>query len=281
MPVDVGLLEAPAGHALLVCGSEPQSSATLTAWVATGLRGGEKVLCAGMTPYEFASLLDRVGEPRHGVALADALSAGQLRLAPAEELFPTDDHESVVVAALGEGWAGVRVTGPAGQALARMSPVEYDSLEGTIDALCSRYPLSALCRCDSQFVRMNLALALAHHSAVAEDTAVLSVRRGRSGPGAEVELNLAGELDASNADLLRELVAQAAARSGPAPLTLDLEAVAFLSVGSVRALLAATDELRGGGGLVRVRGAGPHVLRVLQLLGVEQLPGFKVEEGEP
>ncbi|NUR10054.1 MAG: STAS domain-containing protein [Nocardioidaceae bacterium] len=274
--------EPPGGHALLVYTSEDHRSSALVAWMATGLRRDEKVLCTGTSLAGFRAVALRLAD-EHGLDTDALLASGQLRLETLDDYYPPEGQEAVVVAALDEGYDGVRMTVPAAEALTRMTPAAYDDIEALMEGICRRYPVASLCQYDSEVVRDRLAPSLAHHMIVTDEVATVTVVDGaRWTDGrrrAAMRVALEGEFDLVNADLVRGVLSQAVALVPPGgAISVDLEAVRFLSLTTVRVLTGTTEELRAGGGLVELRGAGPHVVNLLHLLDLDHVQGIRLQE---
>ncbi|MCU1590335.1 MAG: anti-sigma factor antagonist [Frankiales bacterium] len=89
--------------------------------------------------------------------------------------------------------------------------------------------------------------------------------------GATTVLRLAGELDLATADLLRERVRELLGRgSAVRRLALDLAGLEFLDVTGLGALLEARRKLTELGGTLTLRRPRPMVVRMLNLLNLEE-----------
>jgi anti-sigma B factor antagonist len=88
-------------------------------------------------------------------------------------------------------------------------------------------------------------------------------------------LRVAGEIDMSCSEALREQVAQAL-RAGS--VTLDMTDVEFIDSSGVRALLQAAAELNGQGP-IRIL-PSPVVARILEIVGLDARPEIQLETGD-
>ena len=271
----------PTGHALLVP-HHPWGSAVAD-WMADGLRRREQVIHTGVSQPTHDLLMQRLAA-RHRLDVRALRSSGQLRAASVEELYAPHVRESVITTALTEGYSGVRVCGAAEEALTQMSVVEYLAIEDELADLCSRYPFSALCRYGEDLVRENLSLSVGHHLAVTDSVGCVARRTpagGRRPTTRSVEdgvgVELSGEFDLANAELLRHAIAHVAGATPPSsPLVLDVNGVSFLGMAAVRSILAATDSLREHGGTVVIRDPGPDLASIFELLNLDQITGIQL-----
>jgi anti-anti-sigma factor len=85
-----------------------------------------------------------------------------------------------------------------------------------------------------------------------------------------VRVRVTGEMDMATAGQVTTAVAQAL-RQRPGEVLIDLDAVSFLDSSGIRALLAAQLDGQTCGIMVRVVNPRGHVLRVLQITGVDGL----------
>ena len=80
----------------------------------------------------------------------------------------------------------------------------------------------------------------------------------------------AGEIDLTNAGSLRDALLTAL-NAGASGLIVDLTAATFLDSAGVNALVRASRRARATGATLRLAVAAPALLRVLNLVGVDQL----------
>lgn len=73
-----------------------------------------------------------------------------------------------------------------------------------------------------------------------------------------------GELDISAGPILDDAIRDV---SDPGSMTLDLADVTFIDSSGLRSLLNASRRAQAGGGMVRLRGVGPEVQRLLEITG--------------
>lgn len=255
---------------MLLYDEEPQRRAGVTSWVRRGLELGSKILYT-QPPDDPAD----EGLPALLQGYADALEAlarGQIQVVPADSsTYDPGFIETVVDGALTEGYPSVRWSGDASTALGVMSPDEHETLEQATDQLCATRPLSVLCQYPARESRDALGfLSRAHGAGLRE-------QRFQAVP-VEGGLAVAGELDATNYELLRILLISATAGAGHDPFVLDLSRVDFLDLPGARALLVGTLDHRSGGGRVRLHAPQPHVAHLVRLLGLDQAEGVDVEE---
>jgi anti-anti-sigma factor len=86
-------------------------------------------------------------------------------------------------------------------------------------------------------------------------------------------VRLAGELDASNADLLLEALQRELAAGGD--LELDVSALEFVDSMGIRSFLRIALALEGTGRLV-LRGPPRSVARTMELVGLEKVPNIAI-----
>ena len=87
-------------------------------------------------------------------------------------------------------------------------------------------------------------------------------------------LALAGELEASNQEILCSLLTASTTATRGDSFVLDLAGVDFLDLPGVRALVFGTADFRSRGGEVRLHAPRRHVAQLLRLLGVDHEPGL-------
>ncbi len=85
---------------------------------------------------------------------------------------------------------------------------------------------------------------------------------------------LRGELDMASAGTLRDAVQRIVDDRGN--LTLDLQDVSFIDSSGLRALVQLSQQMNGSGPLV-LSNVPASVRRLLDIVGLETLPGIKVE----
>ncbi|MBK5307189.1 MAG: STAS domain-containing protein [Frankiaceae bacterium] len=98
-----------------------------------------------------------------------------------------------------------------------------------------------------------------------------SLRISEAVDGATTVLTLSGELDLATAELLRTRVRALVGRGAEVRhLVLDLSDLTFLDVTGLGALLEARRKLTGAGGSLLLRRPRPMVLRMLELLHLDE-----------
>ena len=218
----------------------------------------------------------------HGVDTRAALASGQLVFGEAAD-YQAADQESVVTAALADGFPGLRVSGFIDADLGGLTPEEYAAVEQRTDENCRRYPMSALCLWDPAAADRAPA-AYARHLTAADRSGLVSTRHvdGAGILPAEVVADVVGEFDGSNAPMLRDLLARLTrAHRERHRVVVDLSGLRFLSAASGRAMLDGTAEFRDGGGTIVVRGAVTALVQVLTLLSLADGPGFELDGTGP
>jgi anti-anti-sigma factor len=260
------------GHLALLHESESERLSRMAAWVRRGLERDEKVFYN--EPATESGRLSTLRAMReHGVDVAAATAAGHLQPLLLADLYPPEGQVRVVEHALAEGYRAVRISGQASEALSVLSERSYFDTERAMDVLCREYPVSALCQYDAVATgdaMLRQAVAVHVHGVRHAHLHTGSARRGG--------LVLAGELDASNAALLLEVLRAATARAS-GTFVLDVRGVSFFGVAAARGLVEGTWEFRWKRGTVLVTGVAPHVRRALELLEALQLQGLRVLRG--
>jgi anti-anti-sigma factor len=255
------------GHLMLLHESAADREAGVAAWVQRGLDLGEKVLYAEGPDEREGSLI--AGLEAHGVDAAAAVGEGRLALLPLAEFYPMDGQRLVVDRALAEGFPAVRMSAGALAALTILSPGHYLTVERQVDELVRSLPVSALC----QYGR-----GATTGSALRDGVGVhvAGVREASFATDAgDLGLVLRGEVDAGNADVL-EAAVTAFTDGPPRVRCLDLAELSFVDVAACRALAHGTCEFRADGGEVLLVAPPPPVERTLRLLGMGDLPGFRL-----
>ena len=257
------------GHLLLIHQTEPERRAGVATWVRRGLELGEKVL-----------YIERPGEPaarslvtvlaEQQVAVDGAAQSGQLQILQVDStIYTTDGLTEQIDHALGQGYPGVRLSAEAATARDVLSGTAHTDLEWATDRLCQTRPVSVLCQYPADLAREALSEVSAMHGDGVREALLDTARR----PGGIV---LRGEVDVSNHDVLHCAV-QAATRWAADSLVVDLRLLDFLDVSGARALLGGTKSYRHSGGRVRLREPQLLVSRVLDLCGVDQAGGLRVD----
>jgi anti-anti-sigma factor len=86
----------------------------------------------------------------------------------------------------------------------------------------------------------------------------------------ELRITLSGEIDLTNADLLRS--ALRTALEDDLPVCLDLQGVSFMDSAAISAMIKAGREA--GRGSLRIVNARPLVQRILQVTGIDETLSF-------
>ena len=258
------------GHVLLFYDEESQRRAGVATWVHRGLTQGAKILCT--QPPDDPPDRSLAGLFREEPHVLEAMERGQIQVIPADpSTYDPAFIETVVDEALSEGYPSVRWTGDATTAWDVIPRSRHELVERATDELCTSRPLSVLCQ----------------YSAVECGDAIGFLSQSHGGglreqlfQAAPVEggLAVAGELDASNQQILISLLTAATAAAGSDPFVLDLRCLDFLDLPGARGLMFGTLDHRSGGGQVRLESPQPHVAQLIHLLGIDQAEGILVGE---
>jgi anti-anti-sigma factor len=256
------------GHLVLLHDDEPQRRAGVAAWVRRGLELGSKILYTEPRddPPEgsLAALL------RGDADAVEALDRGQIQVVPADaSTYDPAFIEATVDGALSEGYPSVRWSGDASTAWEVMPRSRHELVEKATDELCRSRPLSVLCQYSTLVAGQAMKVLTQAHGAGWRE------QRFQAAP-VEGGLAVAGELDATNQEMLRSLLTSATAAPERDPFVLDLSLVDFLDVPAGRALLFGTLDHRSRGGRVRLEASQPHVAHLFHLLGIDQAEGIHV-----
>lgn len=266
------------GHLLLAHATEAERREQLAAWFAAGLAAGHRVVYViDPTPDAPADpLLDLLaGAATDG---AGAVADGTLVVLPASQFYSDGVPQALVAAALADGRAGVWFSGQASSALTTLTTAQYRSFERFMTRLCAELPASALCQYDLT-VPSDWSLL---HTLDAHLGGGIRHRLLRS-VGGTGRLQVAGEVDASDADLFGALLQVAGEATGgdggPAgnDLDVDLRDLAWISAAGLHALAYGTADFCAGGGRVTLRVTpGSSVERTLRLLDLNLPAGVTV-----
>lgn len=258
------------GHVLLLHGSEQERQVGVAAWVRRGLCRQERVVFAVLgDPSQARSALSVLGE--HGVDAASSSADGQIVRLPLADICSPTGPATVVQRALADGHLGLRMTLEATSTHGRLLVGGRD-IERAMDQLCRTGPVSVMCQYDRRAVASTRLdeITVTHLEGIRERQ--MSIRRGQEG------LNLAGEVDLDNHDLLRATLRAATSRAS-ATLWLDLSALTFIDVGGARALAEGTREYRERGGYVLLSRPQAHVERILRMVRFHWLSGVELVGG--
>ncbi len=88
-------------------------------------------------------------------------------------------------------------------------------------------------------------------------------------PGVEV-LDVGGEIDVATSPELHELLS-GLIESGPGLLIVNLTDVSFIDSTGLGVLVGAVRELRAGGGDLRLVVTQPHIIKLLELTGLDEV----------
>jgi hypothetical protein len=237
----------------------------LSAWARSGFAGGERVVYVDP---DGADGLFLAGLTAMGVPIADPLSSGQLVVLTPDEAFRCADgrfdagakmaeQAAFAEACLAEGFTAVRMAAEVSVALTAMpDAAALLDFEHGVEALSTALPVSALCLYDRAVLGSDLTRYVEAHPRRAADTQVVI----RSQPG---WLEVVGEVDLSNGDLLRGVARRAVPLDGE--LVVDVRRLTFADLGAALEVVAIARRLEDV--TVRVLGAPRGLQRILSVAG--------------
>ncbi|WP_028933138.1 MEDS domain-containing protein [Pseudonocardia spinosispora] len=263
------------GHTCMIPDSPEHVWETSAAWIAGGLRAGEKVMY-----FEDGSidrLMDRLEDDR--IPVARAMADGQFTVVPSEAsragwAVPVEEVGPAFTQAIREtaeqGWPGVRFIAEPSRARLGYGLDLMASHEALIDGILLRNPQARLlCIYDRETFDDE---AIAEMRRVHRTELVVSpmfddglLRITRPEPGT---YRLAGEIDHSNSGVLRQLLDRCLedmlrAATAPDDVTLDLSSIRFIDVHASTELLRSSNEFPPGHNLVLL-GTRPHVRSLIE-----------------
>lgn len=251
------------GHQLLL--TQQTGDVELARWAAHGLNRGDKLLVAADARHPDGSAL-AVSLARHGVDAAGAAQDGRIEVLAPAQFSDADDYEQRVEQSLRDGHDGVRSFGGPHVAAAVLDAEAFAEFERLLGRLWDRRGASALC-CYPRAQLGSLGEAVRRHSAGWRH-GLLHVHHREPGL-----LQVHGEIDAANDELLGTALAVAADRVGSGAhgrgrlLVVDCTGLGYTSVAVWRGAVAATEAFRAEGGLIVLAGLHPIALRVLRMTG--------------
>ncbi|MGX6604405.1 MEDS domain-containing protein [Micromonosporaceae bacterium Da 78-11] len=258
--ISVDRLE-PGDHACLTFSDPQERSDLLTAFVEAGVARGEKVICFTETAVPQAAGLPT----QRWWAEGEQPDARVMVRRLADE----------VAKAEAEGRTGLRITTDmCWAALPQAGAEQLLAFENEVSTLFADGRLTAVCEYDREsFDPVTLAYAARVHPRTVAATVyhhdpVLRICRQHVPPGVRV----AGELDYSGADALRDALAEAV-RLDP-DVHLNLSRLRFLDAGAAGVVLRAASSLPAGRQMVVVCATAIH--RTLDLAGAQGVPQLKV-----
>lgn len=257
-------------HTLLLHSTRQRGEIALAAWIRAAVDRGEKVLVKHAASTKVlhrilpASWLDADAQGSRRVELADAEAMGSRCGGRHERLYEL--HVELAERAQQEGYAGLATTadGPALRALTRDN-TELVEHERDIERLVARRQVRALCRYhpDTDARLLPDALQIHHHD-VDDDIWTARIVDG--------QLWIRGELDASNADRLAQVL-RASVTDGVT--VVNLSELEFCAVAGVRAFLDAADALYPGRELV-LTGASRFLTKTFTITGCDNHPALRL-----
>lgn len=263
------------GHTCMVPDSTEHVFETSAAWIAGGLRAGERVLY-----FEDGSvnrLMDRLDDDR--IPIARAMADGQFAVVPSEAsraswAVPVEEVEPIMAQAIREtaeqGWPGMRFIAEPSRARLSHGLDLLVSHETVIDRVLRKNPqIRLLCIYDREIFDDEAIAAMrrVHRTelvvAPLHDDGLLRITR--QDPGT---YRLAGEIDNSNSSVLLRLLDRCLedmlrVATAPDHVTLDLSSIRFIDVRASTELLRSSNEFPPGHNLVLV-GTRPHVRSLIE-----------------
>jgi anti-anti-sigma factor len=262
-------VDARGTHAALLWRAPWQQQRSVAQWISAGVARGERVVWPG----DDANLSRAIAQ--QGVDLPAAKERDQFLRVSLEELCAAGRQAAVLESALGKGFPGVRVTVPANAVLDLLGEAGYRRFDEELDNICTRLPVTALCRyhlregASPEETASALDLLLETHPSAVSDGQMCTRRHGD-------RIVLAGEVDLSSAELLSAWLRVACAGVSSGEMLLDLSQLTFVDVAGCRALVNGTATLRGAAGVVFLAGLQGHTKRVMTLLGIDRIPGMRL-----
>lgn len=257
-------------HTLLLHSTRQRGELALAKWLRAAVDRGNKVL---MKHADAAASLHRI-LPASGLD-SDVLESGQVNLLDAEAMGRRcgghherlyELHVELAEQAEQQGYTGLATTadGPALRALTR-DTTELVEHERDIERLVALRQVHALCRYHPNADARLLPAALQiHHRDVDDDIWTATVFHD--------QLWIRGEVDASNADRLVQVLS-ASITDGPP--VINLSELDFCAVAGVRAFLEAADALYPGRELVLV-GVSPLLTKTFTITGCDNHPALRL-----
>jgi anti-anti-sigma factor len=257
-------------HTLLLYATRQRDEFALAAWIRAAVDRGDKVLVKHASSI---AVLHRI-LPSSGLD-AGVLGSGRVELVDAEAMGSRcggrherlyELHVELAEQAQQDGYAGLATTadGPALRALTRDS-TELVEHERDIGRLVARRQVRALCRYHPDTdARLLPDVLQIHHHDVDDDiwTATIS----------DDQLWIRGELDASNADRLAQVLKASVAEG---VTVVNLSELDFCAVAGVRTFLEAADALYPGRELV-LTGASPFLTKTFTITGCDNHPALRL-----
>jgi anti-anti-sigma regulatory factor len=272
-------------HVCWIVDDDDQCLAAMARFVAVGLRERQRVL------YFTESLLPAAllaGLQAHGVAVAQAVAAGQLQVYTAGEVYLAGgrfDPARVidvlgrhVSEAVADGYAGLRVVGDMAWALRDPPGVQHVSwYEAQVNRLFFGGQAMTVCLYDRRLFEASLLrrVACAHPVTTPAGSdpdwePLLRVRRRGADPGG---LRLLGAADSGNRHALSAALRTLLDDAGNArePAQLDLGGLTFIDAAAANLLVRAAVAAPAG---LTLTGCSNLVTRILTLIGADQVPGL-------
>lgn len=283
LDLDAAPWSAPVGHGDHACGlfdSADDLAAATVAFVREGLAAGDQVWCLPEPGAQRAVLRLLT---RDGLSADESVERGQLAVRASDEVylsgaaFDADrivgEFAALVDAALADGYGGLRVVADMGWITRAGVPTEQvlDYEESLVELFAAR-PVAGMCQYDRRaFCAGRLErLAAVHPLVISSERDV--VRQLVVGVLPDGEgLRLAGEVDVSNRDKLREALAPFA---GQGDVVLELSGLKFVDVTGA-AVLGGFAVRRPPGSRLVLRNP-PYVLRRILKLAWGHVPGMEV-----
>ncbi|MFG2001997.1 MEDS domain-containing protein [Spirillospora sp. NPDC048911] len=279
-------------HLCLAYDNDAERYAVLLAYIRDGLRARHKVvyLAGERGPEETLARLIRAAapDPDQASVLAGAAETGQLAIKPVVEAVRAAGRSDPSVTllgmeidlALGEGYAGARITGETSFNLrGRPGGGRFDEFEDRCRRTFAQPGVRAMAVCqydrrwfdDAQLRR----LEGSHDGHVGVNDlyadGVLTITPLYTPPG----LRVAGAIDESTLPALRRALRQVGGRGSH--LCLDLSALEFCDMEGLRVLVGANQTGTGLDRQVVLRGVPGYLGLMMRISGWEAMPGVFVE----
>ncbi|MFJ4833770.1 MEDS domain-containing protein [Streptomyces sp. NPDC088747] len=276
-------------HLCLAFSDDAEQRRVVTAYLLGGLARDERVMYFAdrSTPGQVLSWIREAGTDP-----APALNSGQLTVTTADDSYlatGTFDADAMVATlhqevtdALAAGFTGFRVSGEMGWSLRNLPGAErLGEYETKATDVFAGHPASAICQYDARrFDAAALDDFDRRHTGTLEQQplhASASLRLVPSWRNGRQALRVVGDVDYHCAPALAGALQTAA--GWPGDITVDMDALEFIDLAGVRALVRAAEQLPAGRRL-HVVDLDPMLSEVIHVVGWDEIPALTVTARE-
>jgi anti-anti-sigma factor len=258
----------PGSHLCWVFDDDVALRDAVVEFVADGIDRNERVVYVGSAPADelLADLADLDG-------VESLVAAGALSTRSVSTLYRPGDrfdrrrqlavYREATEAALGDGFTGFRVAADATALAAGDDRPEFLRYEFLVDRLMTSMPMTAMCAYDRRVLGETTSELCAVHPVLHADV-VEAAGFGAYHDGDRVRFR--GDIDIASASVFREVAALLLGLPDET-VGVDLSAVTFMDVASLRRLGQLATELREGGRRLTLSGMDPTTARCAAILG--------------